>query len=287
MKMLSKRPIIFAAGTLAVVGAMAGGVLVGGLPGGKASADTDYFSEARLMEDCDGTALIPNSDGGTSYAGYLDGCHYEEASKKDYWRWTDMDVDGKLTPINECAQPAGTKGDSQTYSYSHTTTTTWSFGINGTANVLKGDDTLGNLGITASYGQSTANQWGNQEALAVDGQQRGTWALGQKMHHSEGRIRVNYSTPVGPSDDDKHYIWYINDVKIDTPYTNDNIGDLSGGSDTQGNLITQVAPDRVSCDGGTLLSELHPPYEDTDSPTPPTDHLGTPIPVTGSKAVAP
>ena len=289
MKKPGRRPVLFVAGTavaaVTVVGVMTGGTLVGGLTGGKASAeDVNYFSEDRLMADCDGTALLPDGQG-TSYAGYLDGCHYEESSKKDFWRWTDTDVNGHLTPINMCAQPADATPATQTKSYSYTTTSTWSVGINGTANAIKGDDTLGNFGITASYGQSTANQWGDSETMSVGGQKKGTWALGQKMHHSEGRIRVNYSTPVGPNDDDEHYIWYINNVKIDTPYTNDNVEDLSGGESPEGSVITQAAEDLVSCDG-KLLGELDPPYEDTDSSTPPSDNLGTPVPVKDSKAVA-
>jgi len=266
----------------AAVGVMTGGILVGGMAGTAAADDIDWFSSERLMADCDGTAMLPDGEG-TSYAGYLDGCHYEESSNKDFWRWQDGDVDGKLTPINNCSQPTSTPPATETYTYTHTTTTTWSVGINGTANALKGDNTLGSLGIDASYGQSVANAVGKTETMSVPGQKKGNWAIGQKMHHSEGRIRVNYSTPVGPNDDDKHYIWYINDVKIDTPYTNDNVEQLSGGKQPKGSVISQMAPDTVNCDG-KLLSELNPPYTDTDGPNPPTGNLGTPTTV-DSKAV--
>jgi hypothetical protein len=109
--------------------------------------------------------------------------------------------------------------------------------------------------------------------MSVPGQRKGTWAVGQEMHHSEGRIRVNYSTPVGPNNDDKHYIWYINDVKIDTPYTSDNTEDLSGGNQPKGSVITQMAPDVANCDQ-KLLGESNPTYKDTDDSNPPTASLG-------------
>ena len=292
---MSKRttPVVLAvraAGALAAVGVVAGGVMLGGLAGGKASADdVDYFSTDRLMADCDGTALLPNGKG-TSYAGYLDGCHYEESSSKDYWRWQDGDVNGQLTPINNCAQPKDAPAATETYTYTHTTTTTWSIGLNGSANVVKGDSTLGSVGIDASYGQSVANAVGKSETMSVPGQRKGTWAIGQKMHHSEGRIRVNYSTPVGPSDDDEHYIWYINHIKIDTPYTSDNVEELSGGEQSKGTVVTQMAPDVVKCDA-KLLGELNPPTKDTDGSNPPTDTQLTTTKLTrksvGSRPVAP
>lgn len=285
----SRRPALFTATKIATVGVLAGGMLVGGLAGGKAAADdTDWFSNARLAEDCDGIAQNPTSDGGTGESGFLDGCHYEESSKKDFWRWTDMDNkdEAKLTPINNCAQPADSPPATQTYTYTHTTTTSWGISGTGTGNLNGEALTLATFGITPNFGESTANAVGSTETMSVPGQKKGTWAVGQKMHHSEGRIRVNYSTPVGPSDDDKHYIWYINGVSIDTPYTNDNVGDLSGGTQSNGSLITQMAPDTVNCDG-QLLGELNPTYEDTDGSNPPTDHISAPPQPIDSKAVAP
>lgn len=287
MKILSTRPILYVAGTAAaaaaVVGLMTGGTLIGGLAGGKASADDiNYFSEDRLKADCDGTYNLPDGQG-TGVEGWLDGCHYEESEHHDYWRWSDATVNGNLTPVNLCNLPSSAHPAQDAQNYSITTTATWSIGLTGTPNIIKGEDTLGSFGITGGYGQSTANTWGESKTMDISGQQKGTWAFGQKMHHSEGRIRVNYSTPVGP-DGDKHYWWYINNVKIDTPYTNDNKNELSGGHP---GIITQNAQDLVGCNGGTLLGDMNPPYKDTSDENPPSTNLTDVKEVTDSKAVAP
>lgn len=298
-----RRPILFAAGSVAVVGALAGGVLAGGLTGGNASASSitghGNFSDTAMKADCgldyDKSASFDSGHAGTGYRPLMDRCKYEETAHHDYWRWTDMKVvgdpnhpeNGVIDPIDQCVQPATGPAMDQAVTYSHTTTATWQVGFNASTDILKEDDkTLGNLGIDASYGQSTANQWGTTTTVHVPAGKEGTLAIGQKMHHSEGKFTLNYNTPVGPNDDDKHYEWYVNSVKIDTPYTNSNIGELSGGVETPDNIFVRSASDVVNCDG-KLLGELHPPFLDTDDDHPPSSNLGTPTPVTDSRAVAP
>lgn len=286
MKKPGRHPIHLAGRAVAaasVVGVMAGGVLVGGLTGGKASADNiHWFSAKRLMADCDGTAQIYGN--GTGDEGWLDGCHYEEAHKWNFWRWRDGIVNGKVLPLDNCRQPRGARTIDETRTFTHTTTTQWSFGINGTANLGK-EGTLGSVGIDASYGQSTASSVGYSGTMHVPVHRRGTWSIGQEMHHSDGRIRVNYDTPVGPNSHDKHYIWYINNVKINTPYTKGNIKKLSGGKQTKHSEFTQWSPDVVRCHG-KLYSDMKPTFMDTRGKLPPANHHGKPK-VVRSRTVAP
>lgn len=240
-----------------------------------AADDIDWFSNDRLLEDCDGTNQLPTSDGGTGYGGYLDKCTYEESSNKDYWKWQDMDVDGNLTVVNNCgvapsaAPTTGSQnGDiTETHHWSKTTTTSWSIGGGGSGGQKDG---IFGVDIGAGFGMETSTEIARDLTITAPAGYKNAFMAGQKMHHSEGRIRVNYSTPVGPTDDNKHYIWYINGVNIDTPYTNDNVKDLSGGKQSPGTLIAETSQDLVSCDsGGKLISENEPPYATTDGPNPP------------------
>jgi hypothetical protein len=179
---------------------------------GKASKADNPPTTEELEGDCAGNGDGPNGVI-TGNNGALDGCTYEEASQWDDWSWKDTG-----DTVTNCTPGVTTPIDHKT-----TGTETWTSGwtIGGSATgIAGGDKPWGQLAALPSYNWSHSYSVSNENTIHVNPGRKGSLTVGAKIHHSKGRIRVNYSNNHLAG----HYIWYINGVQMDTPTGDKQIG---------------------------------------------------------------
>jgi hypothetical protein len=223
------------------------------------------FTVEQLLEDCQTSPVVIDEFStmnyhGTGYLGFRDGCTFEEQGSWTDWRWEDIGT----APISNCrsqgARPYPTYGNSGIIdqTISGTKTHTQGFSIGGTP---QGQGKGGYLGIDLpfSYKWEDSTSVSTSVTIHVPEGWKGNITWGTKWQHSKGRIRLNYSTPVGPKGESKHYIWYINNVQFDTPIGDKNKEFFSDKADVRSSHNYEIGQDLVPCDQ-KLISEMGSPY---------------------------
>lgn len=206
-----------------------------------------------LIGDCDGTAYLPDGQT-TGNTMNLDGCTYEEESAWDDMQWKDLDW------ASNCGSHYGPTPLPMDQALSGSTTWTNSFTIGADLGLNLGNlkQPWGGLHLNPSYSYSYSSTITRTTTIHIQPGHKGAITAGQAMHHSRGRIRVNYSNNrLGG-----HYIWYINYVAIDTPIPGKD--KQKDGMDTN----QDTGSEDKACGGpdSLLLHEKDPPYGFTPWP---------------------
>jgi hypothetical protein len=196
---------------LMAAGVLVAGVGLAGMPGTAYAVD-DPPTVGELEGDCTGTGeLVDGQTTGNTM--FLDGCTYEEASQWDDWSWKDTG-----DTVTNCTAGVTTPID-HTTTGTETWTSGWSIGGSATG-IAGGSKPWGQLAGLPSYNWSHSYSVSNANTIHVNPGRKGSLTVGAKIHHSKGRIRVNYSNNHLAG----HYIWYINDVQMDTPTGDKQVG---------------------------------------------------------------
>jgi hypothetical protein len=202
-------------------------------------------SAAELTGDCAGTAYLPGART-TGNAANLVGCTYEQDRAWDDMMWQDLGWTDNCTP-GAVGAIERTVGGSRTW------TTAFTIGADGGRPELTTTKPWAGLDLAPGLRSSRSTTISRSSRLRVAAGRKAAVAAGQAMHHSRGRIRVDYAgAHLGGRD-----TWYITDVRIDIPVP----GRAERGRQSLGR-------EEKPCAGGDslLVHERTPPYGFTPWP---------------------